>query len=173
VADDVPGAPVAVIGASGRTGSRVVDALVARGRAVRAVTHTSAAPPAARETRIADLGDEGSLVAALEGARAVYVVPPPFRSDEDRLIASAARAAVRAGVGRVVLHSVIHPHTPTLPHHMRKAAGEDAVRRCGVAWTILQPAIYAQTVTQIDRGVGRRGRSPVGPRSAHGGRPPR
>lgn len=32
---------------------------------------------------------------------------------------------------------------------MLKAAGEDAVRRCGVAWTILQPAIYAQTVSHM------------------------
>ncbi|WP_026204543.1 SDR family oxidoreductase [Actinomycetospora chiangmaiensis] len=147
MADDALGAPVAVIGASGRTGSRVVDALVARGATVRGITRRSAALPAVHETRTADLEDESSLVAALEGAGAVYIVPPPFRSNEDRMIASAAQAAVRAGAGRVVLHSVIHPHTPALPHHIRKAAGEDAVRRCGVAWTILQPAVYAQTVS--------------------------
>ncbi len=147
--DDVLGGPVAVIGAAGRTGSRVVDALAARGCAARGITRTSAVPPAAHEARTADLGDEDSLLPALEGAGAVYIVPPPFRVDEDRLIANAVGAAVRAGVGRVVLHSVIHPHTPALPHHMRKAAGEEAVRRCGVAWTLLQPAIYAQTVSRM------------------------
>jgi NmrA-like family len=63
-----------------------------------------------------------------------------------RLVDAAATAAVEAGVGRIVLHSVLHPHAPRMPHHMRKAAGEDAVRRAGIPWTILQPAIYAQTV---------------------------
>ncbi|MBW0115754.1 SDR family oxidoreductase [Pseudonocardia abyssalis] len=145
---------VAVLGASGRTGRRVVDALARRGTPVRAVTRSSPAPPGAREGHTADLADEGSLVRALEGAAAVYVIPPVYRPDEDVLIAAAARAAARARVGRVVLHSVLHPYTATMPHHVLKAVGEDAVRRCGVPWTIVQPAMYVQTVSEIVVGTG-------------------
>jgi uncharacterized protein YbjT (DUF2867 family) len=34
-----------------------------------------------------------------------------------------------------------------MPHHLRKAAGEQALRRCQVPWTALQPAMYVQTVS--------------------------
>ena len=142
---------VAVLGASGQTGCRVLAALGDRGVATRAVTRQSAAPGSATEAAKADLTDPGSVRAALEGAAAVYIVVPAFHPEEDRLVASTAAAAVDAGVGRIVLHSVLHPHTPRMPHHMRKAAAEDAVRRAGVPWTILQPAMYAQTVVGMLR----------------------
>jgi NAD(P)H dehydrogenase (quinone) len=127
---------VAVLGASGQTGRRVLAALSDRGVATRAVTRQSAAPDFATEAAKADLTDPGSVRAALEGAAAVYIVVPAFHPGEDRLVAATATAAVEAGVGRIVLHSVLHPYTPRMPHHMRKAAAEDSVRRAGVPWTI-------------------------------------
>ncbi len=142
---------VAVLGASGQTGRRVLAALDERGVATRAVTRQSAAPASATEAAKADLADPGSVRAALEGAAAVYIVAPAFHPEEDRIVADAAAAAADAGVGRIVLHSVLHPHTPRMPHHMRKAAAEDAVRRAGVPWTILQPAMYVQTVVGMLR----------------------
>lgn len=142
---------VAVLGASGQTGRRVLAALSDRGVATRAVTRRSTPPDLATEAAKADLTDPASVRAALEGAAAVYVVVPAFHPEEDRLVATTAAAAATAGVGRIVLHSVLHPHTPRMPHHMRKAAGEDAVRTAGVPWTILQPAIYAQTVVGMLR----------------------
>jgi NAD(P)H dehydrogenase (quinone) len=74
------------------------------------------------------------------------VIIPPSYSPEDIYVANATAAASRAGVGHIVLHSVLHPHTPTMRHHMRKAAGEAAVRAGETPWTILQPSMYAQTV---------------------------
>ena len=51
-----------------------------------------------------------------------------------------------AGIGRVVYHSVASPYVPAMPHHLGKAASEDAVRRSGLAWTILQPGAYLQNL---------------------------
>lgn len=132
--------PIAVIGATGQTGSRVVKALTDRGAPVR---------PLSRSRGGADLRDPVSLRRALDGAGAVYVVTPSQRPDEADLMAAAATAAAEAGVERIVLHSVLHPHTTSMPHHLRKADGEQAVRRCGVPWTILQPGMYMQTVSRV------------------------
>jgi uncharacterized protein YbjT (DUF2867 family) len=41
---------------------------------------------------------------------------------------------------------VLHPDTPGLPHHQRKSAAEAAIRSSSLTWSILRPAMYAQTV---------------------------
>lgn len=141
--------PVAVVGASGSTGKRVVDALLHRGAEVVAVSrHPAASDRKGVETRHADLRRPDSLRDALAGTSATYLIPPTFQSDETALMAEAAEASSRAGTERVVLHSVLHAYCPTMHHHVRKANSEDAVRRTASAWTILQPAMYVQTVTE-------------------------
>jgi NAD(P)H dehydrogenase (quinone) len=65
-------------------------------------------------------------------------------------------AAIAARVDRFVLHSVMHPATPGVRHHQRKASSEAIVRRSPLRWTILQPAMYAQTIMLYWR------RSPAG-----------
>jgi len=55
-------------------------------------------------------------------------------------------AAKTAGVERFVYLSVLHPHTPTMAHHMRKAEAEAQLRHSGLAWTILQPTMFAQMI---------------------------
>ena len=94
----------------------------------------------------ATLEDQETLVAAFTGMMAVHVIPPLFHPGEDHLVANAVRAAERAGVKRFCYHSVLHAFTPTLRHHMRKASAEALLRDSDLAWTILQPAMYAQTV---------------------------
>jgi uncharacterized protein YbjT (DUF2867 family) len=141
---------IAVVGAGGRTGLAILRALAGRGVAPLAVTRTEQQAEAVRaagaaETATADYASVRELAAALSGVDRLVIVPPSY-SPEDVYIANAVAAARTAGVGHVVLHSVLHPHTPTMRHHMRKAAGEAAVRAGDAAWTILQPAMYAQTV---------------------------
>lgn len=141
---------IAVVGAAGRTGLAILRALDARGLAPLAVTRNDDQADAVRaagaaDTATADYTSIDELTAALVGVDRVVIVPPSF-TPEHIYIANAAIAAGAAGVGHIVLHSVLHPHTPTMRHHMRKAAGEVAVRANDTAWTILQPSMYAQTV---------------------------
>ena len=144
----MPG-PVAVLGAGGRTGRRICAALSGRS-AIRAVQHRYDADyPDASEVTSADLNEPATLRRALAGAAAVYVITPAFHPHEETLMANAITAATQAGAERIVLHSVLHPHTPSMPHHLRKEAGEQVLRQCQVPWTILQPAMYAQTVGAV------------------------
>ena len=141
--------PVAVTGATGDTGRRVVAALQRHGVPVVAVSrHPHPAEQPGVQTRHGDLRDPASLIDAFAGAAAAYLIPPTFQPDETQLLTTAAAACEQAGVRRVVLHSVLHPHTPTKSHHLHKADAEDALRRTSAAWTVLQPAMYAQTVSQ-------------------------
>jgi uncharacterized protein YbjT (DUF2867 family) len=98
---------VAVFGASGRQGLAQVRQLKAAGHQVRAISRR--ADPfygedfGEVEIVPADLYDEDSCVAALEGADAAfYTHPLRARMDRVELVASVGRAGKRAGVKRVV-----------------------------------------------------------------------
>lgn len=119
---------VAVVGGTGKTGRAVASALAARG---------AEAVPLGRAAWI-------DLAGALAGCGAAYVIAPNMHHDEAAYVESVAGAALRAGVPRVVLHSVASPYLPAMPHHIGKAQAEDVVRRTGLAWTILQPGVYVQ-----------------------------
>lgn len=141
---------IAVIGAAGRTGLAILRALDARGSAPIAITRRLEQAETVRNAGasaaiVADYASVKELTSALDGVDRVVVVPPSY-TPEDVYIANATAAATAAGVGHLVLHSVLHPHTPSMRHHMRKAAGEAAVRAGQTPWTILEPAMYAQTV---------------------------
>lgn len=141
---------IAVVGAAGRTGLAILRALDARGIAPLAVTRRREQADAVRaagaaDVATADYGSTDELATALAGVDRVVIVPPSY-TPEDVYIANAAVAARTAGVRHLVLHSVLHPYTPAMRHHMRKAVGEAAVRANDTPWTILQPSMYAQTV---------------------------
>lgn len=121
---------VAVLGGHGKTGRAVATALADRG--VEAV-------PLGR-------ADWPDLATALAGCEAAYVIAPNLHPDEPSYVASVLTAMDRAGVGRVVYHSVASPYVPAMPHHVGKARSEDLVRRSGLEWTILQPGAYLQNL---------------------------
>ena len=121
---------VAVVGGHGKTGRAVGAALVERGHG---------AVPLGR-------ADWPDLAEAIAGCAAAYLIAPNLHPDEPAYVGAALDAARTAGVGRVVLHSVASPYVPAMPHHLGKAAAEDAVRRSGLAWTILQPGAYLQNL---------------------------
>jgi uncharacterized protein YbjT (DUF2867 family) len=119
---------VAIVGGHGKTGRAVAASLAARG------------------TEPVPLGraDWPDLAGAMAGCDAAYLVAPNFHGDEPAYVAETLAACREAGVGRVVYHSVASPYAPAMAHHVGKAESEDLVRRSGLAWTILQPAVYLQ-----------------------------
>ncbi len=119
---------VAVVGGHGKTGQAVAAALAARGSEALALGRA----------------DWDHLAEAMAGCDAAYLVAPNFHPDEPGYVEQALAACREAGVGRVVYHSVASPHVPAMRHHVAKADAEDRVRRSGLAWTILQPAVYLQ-----------------------------
>lgn len=124
----MPTTVVAVLGARGKTGRAVAEALAGRGVEARGLGRQ----------------DMADLQARLTGCSAAYVVAPNLHPDEPAYVAEVLAAARTAGVERVVYHSVASPYAPAMPHHVGKAVAEDLVRRCGLEWTVLQPCAYVQ-----------------------------
>lgn len=143
---------VAVIGAAGQTGKRLVQALAERGAKVRALVHRDDRVPLAPktfETRAVALEDVPGLAEAFIGMDAVYYIPPPFDTHEVQYGANVIAAAEGAGLPRLVYHSVMHSATPSMIHHERKARVELALRESPLAWTVLQPCIYSQSILRF------------------------
>lgn len=143
-----------VCGVGGITGDTVASTLSSRGADVRALVHrdarrTAAVDLGARSVAVADYDDAAALAAAMDGVDSVFFVAPSYQDGEPRWVAATLKAAEDAGVDRFVYQSVLHPFTPAMPHHGRKAHSEVDVRASRLRWTILQPAMYAQTVLRI------------------------
>ncbi|MGY1815774.1 SDR family oxidoreductase [Blastococcus sp. SYSU D00820] len=141
---------IVVTAAGGATGTAVVRALRARGQAVRAVVGRRGPRPEltdlGAEVVVAELTQPRPWGEILEGAGALYLIWPNFDPDE----ADGARAlfaeARRAGVARVVYHSVLRPQARAMPHHAAKDRAEEALDTAGVPWRVLQPCAYAQNL---------------------------
>lgn len=131
---------VLVLGATGKTGRAVVDALVARGVPVRAASRApGAAVPGVEPVRL-DWDDRSTWAPALDGVDGLYVVGPYMRPDEPGLVRDLVAAA--PGLRRVVLLSVLGVHR--LPDTIPMAAWEEDVRASGKEWTILRPNWFQQ-----------------------------
>lgn len=140
---------VALIGAAGPTGQALVKALARRGARVRALVHSEArkhAFPDLEDFAVVELDDPASLSAGLRGAAVAHYIPPTYNAAEERFGANVIAAAIAAGVPRLVYHSVLHAPTPQMPHHLRKSRVELALRESSLAWTVVQPAMYVQTL---------------------------
>lgn len=114
---------VVVTAAAGKTGLAVIRACTARGLAVTALVRATVA-----------------------GHDACYHLAPNMHPDEAELTRIAVAAAQEGGVRRFVLHSVLAPYLPAMPHHLRKAESERVLRATELDWTIMQPASHAQNV---------------------------
>lgn len=117
-----------VLGATGKTGRRVATGLAAAGHDVRPASRSSA-------TRF-DWDDPATWAPALDGAAALYLVPPEH-GDVTPFVAGLERSAV----GRVVLLSARAPGQSGDDHLERVEA---AVTGTSIPWTILRPAWFDQ-----------------------------
>ena len=141
---------IVVTAAGGRTGSAVVRALWSRGHRVRAVVGGARERPQltalAADVVAADLRDASAAETALAGAEALHLIWPNFDPGEAAGAAALLGAARRAGVARVVYHSVLRPQARAMPHHAAKDRVEEVLDASGLAWRVLQPCAYADNL---------------------------
>lgn len=132
---------ILVTGATGTVGRALVDQLMAVGTPVRATTRHpgAAALPDGVEVVAADLGDPDSLAAAFAGVDRVFLLSAG--SDGPQHDKNLTEAAVRAGITHIVKLSALTAgdDTATDPISRWHRAGEETLRRSGVAWTFLRP----------------------------------
>ncbi|MGY1638232.1 SDR family oxidoreductase [Geodermatophilus sp. SYSU D00742] len=143
---------IVVTAAGGQTGTAVVRALRERGEQVRAVVSRRRPRPEldglGAEVVVAELTQPLPWSDVLAGADAFYLIWPNFDPDEAEGAQALFGQARRAGVGRVVYHSVLRPQARTMPHHAAKDRAEQALDTSGLAWRVLQPCAYAQNLDE-------------------------
>lgn len=149
-----PAPKVLVTGAGGRTGKQVVKALRSRGADVRAMVRREEAAReltglGVPETVLADFEDIDSLGAATDGCSEAVHICPPMHPDETLFARRMADLCRDAGVGRLILYSVLHPLLEDVFHHNNKLEAERYLVNSGLTYTILQPARYMQHLVPI------------------------
>jgi uncharacterized protein YbjT (DUF2867 family) len=125
---------ILVLGATGKTGRRVVERLRARGVPTRAGSR-SANPPF-------DWQDRETWAPALRGAAAVYVTyfPDLAVPGAPEAVGELARLAADAGVQRLVLLSGRGEE--------EAQRSEEVVRAAGIDWTILRSSWFDQNFSE-------------------------
>jgi uncharacterized protein YbjT (DUF2867 family) len=146
---------VLVAGATGRLGG-AVDALIARGHRVRALTRTPDSPAAARLRSIGaelvrgDFDDPASIESAARGVDAMFATGTAHQVGPDgelRHGRNVAAAAAAAGVSHLVYSSGdgAAPDSP-LPLFRAKFEVERHIRSLGVRHTILAPVYFMENL---------------------------
>lgn len=147
----------AITGATGNTGKRIAEALLAKGERVRVIGRS-----AERLTVLAEHGaepfvaspdDVGTMTRALRGARAAYLMIPPsygepdFRGYQNRVGQVLAEALSAAGISHVV-------NLSSVGAHLAKGVGpinglhdqEQRLNNLGVHVLHLRPASFMENV---------------------------
>ncbi|ATE55861.1 NAD(P)H-binding protein [Actinosynnema pretiosum] len=134
--------PILVLGATGKTGSRLVPLLRDRGVPVRAASRGG-------EVRF-DWDDETTWGRALTGVGAVYLVDQqdkPGQWDAETMIERFYARAADLGVTRVV---ALQARPAGAIGGKDLHAGTDTAERSGLEWTVLRPSWFNQN---FDEGV--------------------
>jgi uncharacterized protein YbjT (DUF2867 family) len=139
---------IVVTAAGGPTGTAVVRELRSRGEDVRAVVSSRGPRPEltglGAQVVVAELTAPMSWSSVLADADALHLIWPRFDPEEAEGAAALFAEARRAGVARVVYHSVMRPQLRVMPHHAGKDRAEEALDASGLrSWRVLQPCAYA------------------------------
>jgi uncharacterized protein YbjT (DUF2867 family) len=159
--------PIAISGASGKTGYRIAEEAISRGLPVRLLVRPGSELPrslAGEETRRIDFGDPDAIAAALGGCRALVIAtgarPSPDLLGPMKVDALGVRrqvAACRAaGVPRVLLVSslcsgrLLHPLNLFGLILLWKRLGERALETSGLQWTVIRPGGLREQEENLD-----------------------
>jgi uncharacterized protein len=144
---------VALIGASGNAGSRILAELLARGHTVRAIArHIEKIPEHGRiETASADANDQERLTALIAGTEALISAVKFTQLDTGKVIETVHKSGLRrfivvGGAGSLWLSPGIREvDGPNFPAHVKPEALKGAafleeLRASALDWTFLSPS---------------------------------
>ena len=142
---------ILITGAAGKTGKAVLRALADKGMPARAAVFRveqvqQVEAQGAKEVVVGDLHDAAFIRRAMQGVKGVYHIPPNIHPDEIAMGRDLIAAARELGIEHFVYHSVLHPQVEEMPHHWKKMRVEELLFKSGLAYTILQPAVYMQNL---------------------------
>jgi len=150
---------LAITGASGFVGSHTLEAALAAGHAVRALTRRDQPPQAGVTWLRGDLSDEAALAALVQGADAVIHIagltntpdPAQFEAANVTGTAQVIAAMGAAGVRRLVFVSSLAARRPELSAYgASKARAEALVEAAALDWiTVRPPAVYGPRDTDM------------------------
>lgn len=129
-----PAAPILVLGASGKTGRRIVERLSEKGHPVRKGSR-QADPPF-------DWSDQSNWDAVLEGVTATYISYAPD------LAIPGATDAIRALVDRAVTRGVRRLVLLSGRGEEEAQACERLIQREGIEWTVVRCSWFAQNFSE-------------------------
>ncbi len=158
----------AIAGVTGHTGAATADALLARGRKVRAVVRSAEKGEPWRrkgcEVAVADLGDPAALSKALEGTEGAFLLSPPnfaakdFVADRKALLDRVADAVRRAKLRNLVyLSSVGAQHPAGTGPIVTVHRAEQALRDIAPSVTFVRAAYFLENwgaVAAVVKGQG-------------------
>ena len=144
-----------VLGATGNTGSAVVETLLGQKQPVRVIVRSAEKGVAWKakgaDVAVASLDDVPALTKAFEGAKGLYLMVPPnygasaWLSDQQRLMDCATEAVQGSGVSHVVFLSSIGGHLPDGTGPIRAVHyGEEKLRAKVRHLTILRPPYFME-----------------------------
>ncbi|MDF0677032.1 MAG: NAD(P)H-binding protein [Nitrospira sp.] len=149
-----------VVGATGNTGSAVVETLLSKKQPVRIIVR-SADKGAVWKAKgadvvVASLDDVSASTKAFEGAKGVYLLVPPnygaeaWLADQRARMDRAAEAVQKSGVEHVVFLSSVGGHIAGKTGPIRAASyGEQALGRVAKRLTILRPCYFMDNWTPV------------------------
>lgn len=137
---------ILVLGATGRTGRRVVSVLAEQGHTVRAASRTPASPQAPVTPVHFDWTDPTTYRPALDGVDAIYQVLQPASADPTDQVAALLADAATAGVRRVVHVSNTTAHLSGHDFPMHRV--ERLLHTGPVPATILRPNVFDENFSE-------------------------
>jgi NAD(P)H dehydrogenase (quinone) len=141
---------IAVTGATGEVGRRVVARLVEEGARYRSVVR-DASRATGDDVRVAsDYGARDEMAAAFEGASTVFLIPAAESAERVERHKTAVDAALAAGVPRIVYLSFLNA-APDATFTLARDhwATEEHIRATGLAWTFLRMNLYMDFIPRM------------------------